>query len=329
MNSDLIIDGRLNRVRDLLWAGSDDRTLRRDAERGRVTKVLAGVYIATELWRALSDDERYLLRIAAVAGTRRGQVVFSHHSAAALLGYPVIGAWPVQVHTVVGSRSGLRSTPAIARHAVDVREDELVEVDGYVLTSPLRTARDIALVAPLAGAVTLLDRALASPPARAPHLPPVHREALLESLLRLGPARGTRRARFAAEFADAQAASPGESLSRVQLHRLRMPKPQLQVSVPKPTGGHWDVDFGWEEFALFGEFDGYFKYHREDMTRGQAPEDIVWAEKKREDAIRNTTKRSMTRWTWDIALSLPAFRRLLLEAGLRPTSARDTFPGRR
>ena len=108
-----------------------------------------------------------------------------------------------------------------------------------------------------------------------------------------------------------------------------MPKPQLQIPVPKPWSGHWDVDFGWEEYALFGEFDGYLKYHREDMTRGQAAEDIVWAEKKREDAIRNTTKRSMTRWTWDIALNLSAFRRLLLEAGLRPTLRGDTFPGAR
>ena len=328
MNS-LAIDGRLNRVRDLLWAGADDRTLRRDAERGRATKILAGVYVATDLWRALSDDERYLLRIAAVAGTRRGQAVFSHYAAAALLGYPIIGVWPVQVHTIVGAGSGLRSTPTIARHAVDVREDELVEVNGYVLTSPLRTACDLAMVAPLTSAVTLLDRALASPPAGAPHLPPVQREAVVESVLRLGTVGGTRRARFAAEFADARSESPGESLSRVQLHLLRMPKPELQVRVPKPWRGHWDVDFGWEEYALFGEFDGYLKYHREDMTRGQAPEDIVWAEKKREDAIRNATKRSMARWTWDIALSLPAFRRLLLEAGLRPTTASDTFPGRR
>ena len=271
VNSDLAIDGRLNRVRDLLWTGADDRTLRRDAERGRVTKVLAGVYIATALWHTLSDDERYLLRIAAVAGTRRGKVVFSHHSAAALLGYPVIGAWPLQVHTLVGAGSGLRSTPTIARHAMDAREDELVELNGYVITSPLRTARDLAMTAPLTSAVTLLDRALAAPPSAAPQLSPVHRDALVEAVLRLGPVRGTRRARFAAEFADGRSQSPGESLSRVQLHRLRMPKPQLQIPVPKPWSGHWDVDFGWEEYALFGEFDGYLKYHREDMTRGQAP----------------------------------------------------------
>lgn len=103
------------------------------------------------------------------------------------------------------------------------------------------------------------------------------------------------------------------------VYRLHLPKPELQVRVPNGRFRYWDVDFGWEEEALFGEFDGFGKYHRIEMTNGASPEQVVWEEKKREDAIRASTSRGMVRWSWEIALNVPALRQLLLQAGLRPT----------
>ncbi|MEO7006456.1 MAG: hypothetical protein ABI275_00455 [Terrimesophilobacter sp.] len=325
---------RLVLARELLWSGTDDRVLRRAAEHGRVVRVISGVYLDATVWNTLEEDERYLLRIAAVAGTRRASVVYSHYSAAALLGYPVIGRWPTQVHLIVGAGSGQRSSPAVVRHVMSVREDELVEVGGFLMTNPLRTVCDIARVASTATALATLDRALApvgtsnrdSEPlervfgaaSAVRQEPPLEREEILDALGRLGPVRGIRQARFVATFADGASGSPGESLSRLQIHRLHLPKPDLQVRVSNGLVRYWEVDFGWETERLLGEFDGFGKYHRSKMTKGASPEQVVWAEKKREDAIRASTKRGMVRWPWEVAHNLSALRQLLVEAGLRP-----------
>jgi hypothetical protein len=177
------------------------------------------------------------------------------------------------------------------------------------MTSPLRAVCDVARVASSATAIAMLDRALAplnstnrdseplakvfgmSPVTRTDRAP-LEREELQDALGRLGAARGIRRALFAVNFADGASGSPGESLSRLQIHRLHMPKPELQVRVPRGSGRYWDVDFGWEEEALFGEFDGFGKYHRTQMTKGKPPEQVVWEEKKRGPIDRPESYRS-------------------------------------
>jgi hypothetical protein len=308
----------VQRVRDLLWAGADDRALRRDADRGRVQRVSPGVYLDAALWAQLDDDERYLLRIAAIAGTRRARVVYSHYSALALLGYPIIGYWPSRVHTLVGADSGQRSSAHVVRHAMDVSDDELIELGGLVLTNPLRTLTDVARVASLETAVAALDRGLAGPAPLLTTEAAVEREALLESVAKLGSAPGASRAAFAIGFADAAAGSPGESVSRVNMHRLHIPKPQLQVRVFVSGGRYFDVDFGWEEFGAFGEFDGHGKYFKPEYRGDRTPEQVLIAEKKREDEIRAVTSRTFARWDWPIALSLPALRACLAASGVHP-----------
>ena len=57
-------------------------------------------------------------------------------------------------------------------------------------------------------------------------------------------------------------------------------------------------DWGWPEQEHLGEFDGRVKYGRL-LRPGQAPGDVVFAEKKREDQLRELTGWSMTRLTWD------------------------------
>ena len=55
-------------------------------------------------------------------------------------------------------------------------------------------------------------------------------------------------------------------------------------------------DFGWDEHRTIGEFDGRIKYGR--LPRpGEAVEDVVYAEKLREDAIRDEGWQ-VVRWTW-------------------------------
>jgi len=62
--------------------------------------------------------------------------------------------------------------------------------------------------------------------------------------------------------------------------------------------GRWlgRVDFGWPDLCTVGEFDGRVKYGRL-LRPGQEPGDAVFAEKCREDALREVDL-GVARWIW-------------------------------
>jgi hypothetical protein len=305
------------RVRDLALEGGPDRALRRGAERGEVTRVARGRYMTTSEWTALDLDAQYRTRIHAFAETTRTPPVFSHWSAAVLWGYPVLGKWPDAIHVTTNSAAGQHSTPGVVRHNVALGDD-IVERDGIHVTSPLRTIVDLSRVASFASGVAACDRALTEPKWKSEGFLHVPREAILERAARLTGKRGVQRLRAVAEFADGRAGSPGESLSRVQFRRLRLPAPDLQVAVTDHEGRHWYADFGWQHFGLLGEFDGLVKYTRSRYLQGRDASGVVFEEKVREDAIRAATGFRVVRWNWEIASDAAQLGRLLQGAGLRP-----------
>ena len=153
-------------------------------------------------------------------------------------------------------------------------------------------------------------------------VPAVTRDEVMDRLLRLGSARGTRRARRSVGFADAKSGSAGESLSRTGIFLAGMPMPELQVVYPHPFGED-RVDFRWKRrfqlkrMPLLGEFDGEVKYTRGEFMGGRTIDEVVWAEKRREDRLR-APGRTMVRWLWADALRPERLRAMLLNAGLRP-----------
>jgi hypothetical protein len=98
-------------------------------------------------------------------------------------------------------------------------------------------------------------------------------------------------------FADGRSESVGESRSRVLLRRLGLSPStlQLRILVPGATSPV-RVDFAWEDEQVAGEFDGRVKYGRL-LRPGQEPGDVVFEEKRREDAIRDESW-GVVRWTW-------------------------------
>ena len=74
------------------------------------------------------------------------------------------------------------------------------------------------------------------------------------------------------------------------------------------------ADFGWEKFRTLGEFDGKEKYGRL-LKPGQTAADAVFAEKRREDALRDLGWQ-IVRWIWE-DLYHPEELRRRLERALR------------
>jgi hypothetical protein len=174
-------------------------------------------------------------------------------------------------------------------HVARLRDDEVIEVDGVPVTDPIRTALDLARSLPFEAAVVNLDAAL--------HRGLLRADQLRERLLDIAGTPGSRSAARAVAFADGRSESVGESRSRVVLHRLALPAPTLQFEVTSADGtliGR--TDFAWESRRVIGEFDGRVKYGRL-LRPGQDPGDVVFQEKRREDAIRDEGW-SAVRWVW-------------------------------
>ncbi|MGY4858893.1 hypothetical protein [Cryobacterium sp. AP23] len=307
-----------------LQPDTDGRAQRREHERGGTERLRRGIYVARNVWSSADADARYLMRIHAAVLSRHTRPVVSHLSAARVWGLPILGQWPTEVHLQGGTGQTRSSKNWIAWHHDPLPDEDVTEIDGLLVTTRLRTLVDLARSQPFRSAVISLDAGIQErfllPGGRL--MPIVTRDEVMEQVLRLGSRRGTRRARHAVGFSDARSGSVGESLSRTGILLAGLPMPELQVVYPHASGED-RVDFRWKRrfhvkrMPLLGEFDGEVKYTRGEFMDGRAIEEVVWAEKRREDRLR-APGRSMARWLWADALRPERLRAVLLNAGLRP-----------
>lgn len=73
------------------------------------------------------------------------------------------------------------------------------------------------------------------------------------------------------------------------------PVPQYEIRDNSGSRSAW-VDFCWPDLRTIGEFDGKIKYGRL-LRPGQRIEDVVYAEKRREDWLRELGW-LVVRWVW-------------------------------
>lgn len=297
-------------VRSLRDVNVDDRQLRGARARGDLHRIRRGAYADANLMSSAGDDERYDLRIAAVLGTRHSPVVASHYSAARVWGFPIANPWPWEVHVTVDPESAKRTKNGVVVHRYPLTDEEIVELDGVLVTSRLRTLIDLCRIAAFRDAVVALDNALAS------DVVPLIKKDLVAALDAQGTVRGAVRAGRAIDFATPLAASPGESFSRVLMHELGFPAPELQHEFRIATGGRRFADFWWEYLRLIGEFDGQGKYFDPLYTHGRTPQQVFWNEKQRENELREQNT-GLVRWDWALLRNPAAFIRRLESAGLR------------
>jgi hypothetical protein len=277
----------------LLAAGITDDELRRLRARRRLTALWPGAYVPSDDPRLDDAVARHALAIRAATHLRRADGVVSHASAAVLHGLTLWGVPLDRVHLTRDRRSGGRRTTLRHVHTAALAADEVTGIDGIAVTSIGRTLADLARTLPFEQALVVADAAL-------------HRHRLTGALLadaaeRAAGRPGSTRARRVADAARAGAESPGETRSRIAIARAHLPTPILQYEVPE-LGAR--TDFFWEEFRTVGEFDGKVKYGRA-LRPGQDPGDVVFAEKRREDALRDLGYQ-VARWTWDELRSFDA-----------------------
>lgn len=298
----------LIRAADLRNAGEDPRSLRDAARRGELVRVRRGSYCLHERWERLDGRGRHLLHVRAVLADHRGTGIVAGRSAGAVWELPIGAVWPDAVRMLVPRRGGGSSDADVRRSFVGAGRATPAHVDGIRVTVLARTAADIARTSAFVDAVVVLDAARSLRRMTSAAFVELQREAA-ESRAE----RGWRMLDRAVAFSTDLSESPGETRTRVVIHRLGFAPPELQVRFVDEDGEMYP-DFFWREAGVALEFDGKVKYTRGRLTGGD-PSEVVWREKRREDRLRRQVRRVERATFADIARP-DRLERILLAAGV-------------
>ncbi|NMO92590.1 hypothetical protein [Actinomycetospora sp. TBRC 11914] len=241
-------DGRPFRGSEAVAAGR----ITRGALRGpHFRKLGADTYVRADV----PDDPRLAVHAAAV---RAGpDAVLTGWSACIWWECDVL-PWPPPPVELAAPDRRLRAAPGVTVNRARIRDDDIVVEDGVRVTTPLRTAYDLAVREDLDTAVVAADGL--------GHLGKFSASDLTALASDLGPRRGCRRVPEVAALMDPKAESPQETRVRLRLLRARLPHPITQYEV---WDGPWQVarvDFAWPERKLALEYDG--RDHTTDDRRG-------------------------------------------------------------
>lgn len=264
--------------------GGDPRKLSAAVEAGRLHRLRRGAYVAADVWKAASREEKAALEIHAYAATARKRAVFSHQSAAVIHGLPLLRVPQSEVHVIGRSPSGGRRSDGVRRHKWSLGLPTQ-ERDGLLVTTVPRTVLDLSAALPFRPAIVVVDAAL-----RAGE----DRDALIR-LAERSEHRAVRRVETALAFGSPLAESPGESVSRALFSQHGLPAPVLQQEFRDSEGFIGRVDFWWPHHGVIGEFDGHVKYGNRFPG---SPEERLWQEKLREDRLRRLAD-AVVRWVWE------------------------------
>lgn len=287
----------------LMAAGASKAMLATQLKSGRLLRLRHDVYLAASEW---PDDQagQHLALIRAESVATPGAAI-SHESAALVWGLPSPGfrGWeefPVSLTVPSGGRH--RRLDGAIHHLGPLPSQHLsTDTMGYTITSPARTAVDLARGRPLPDALVLLDatarltvNAYVVSPTRASYRNPRLVQAVRELLTQTAEVRGIASLTKAISLADPCRESAVESLSAGHIFRAGLAMPLFQEPIQTRRGVFYP-DCYWPEQGLVGEVDGAVKYRQ--------PDAFV-KEKEREQILRDHGYR-FVRWLGKEIMTTP------------------------
>jgi len=291
-------------AREMRAARGTARPLERAATRRELVRIAPGAYVPSHEWREAAQAERHRMIARAVSARATISPLFSHESAAAFHGIPIVGDWPDWA-TVTVRRGGSATSSAVRRIHRTLPAEDVVELhDGVRVTSLERTLVDLGATRGALSAIVAFSHARNAG---------LRLERIEESIASAGRMPGIRAVRAALRRSTDRSESPLETLVLVRCRDLGFAEPEQQRVIRGVDGIEYRVDFAWRDGAIVLEADGKLKYRAE---RGRpTPSDVLWAEKRREDAIRGRGP-VFVRAGWDDAWAGVGLERLLVAAGV-------------
>ena len=213
------------------------KEIRTLVNRGEWLRVYRGVF------RAADTTESPGFRTIAAQLRLGATVVACHDTAAQLHGFDILDA-PV-THVITARRFNTAIDGMIV-HRSSIASGDWVRRGGLWLTTPARTAIDLARSYDRMDALALLDAALRHG---------VPRAELAAELDRHVGKRGYRHARELFGYATGKAESPMESRTLLRCLDAGLPIPEQQIYVPIPFGTNRWLDLGWRKWKIGLDYD--------------------------------------------------------------------------
>lgn len=289
-----------------------------EIQRLRAGKVLhsvrRGVYASSSSYAALGGLARHRVDTQAALLRLHVPTTLSHETAAVWTEMALLRPELETLHVTRAELRVSRREAGIHHHPGSLPTGHSVVIDGVMVTSPARTAVDIARRTDFARGLAATDSCLRSG---------TPREELQGVMEYCASWPGARDASGAVCAADGRAANPGESWSRAVLIEAGHEPTHLQYEVRDEDGLVGFSDFAWLDRLTLGEFDGRLKYAVPPGADAETAARVVWAEKWREDRFR-AKGFEVVRWGWEDLFHPARLVARLLAAFARADSRRRT-----
>lgn len=270
--------------------GYDDKAVGAMLRAGVWHRFRRGYYTFRDSWTSLNDVARHRVRSRAVMHSLGPAVALSHVSGVLAHGMFQWGSSLDRVHVTRLDGGASRIEGDVVHHRGSWVEEDLVEVDGLLVIRAERCAIEHGSMISSEASLVTLDSLL--------HRELCDEQALRRQFARMGSWPGVQHLHIPVRLADVGAESPGESRGRWLFWTAGLPAPQSQFEVHDAAGRLVGTcDWGWPHHKCLGEFDGKIKYGRL-LKPSQEPGDVVFAEKQREDLLREITGFGMIRLVW-------------------------------
>lgn len=270
--------------------GYTTRSFDRVYQSGAWHRFRHGYYTFPDIWAGLDVFGKHRLRCRAVVHSMGSGVILSHVSSLVWQGIEPWDADLRRVHTTRHDHGAGRIEGDVAHHVAKVVEGDVVEIDGLRCTVADRAAMESATRVDAERALCLFNQVL--------HAGMCDEAQLFERFDWMARWPRTRHLHIPIRLADARCETVGESRGMWLFWSNGLPAPEPAYKIYDAAGTmRYICDWGWGQRNVYGEFDGKVKYGRL-LRPGQQAGDVVFAEKQREDDIRDLTGGKMFRLTW-------------------------------
>jgi hypothetical protein len=271
-------------------AGYDDKAVSLMVRTKVWTRFRRGYFSFTDLWTTLGDVGRHRVRSRAVLHSLGGAVALSHVSGVVAHDIESWGVDLSRVHVTRLDGGSGRVEGDVVHHVGTCTRDDLVEVDGLRTLTPARCVIECGTTATSEAALVLFNSLL--------HSGVAEPDDLYRQFEAMSSWPGLRHLHVPIRLARPRVESIGESRGMWVFWTTGIPRPEVQFEVRDPDGRLIGTcDWGWPDHRLLGEFDGRVKYGRL-LRPDQDPGEVVFAEKHREDELREVSGYSMLRLVW-------------------------------
>lgn len=276
--------------KELLAAGYSERVLAAALKSGSFARPRRGAYVDGTEWRRLDPEHQYAVRSRAAYLQRRTDLWLSHTTAVALTGGPLWGLSLADVHVTRDDQRSGRHEAGIRQHGGRIRPDDVVAEHGTRFSTPLRAALEVATVGPFASALAVANFYL-------------HRGDFTASQLadrydaEMDRWPHSLHTRLVIQLVNPKIESVGETRVALFLWRRGLVVPEVQLVIRDGFEVVARLDFADPDRGFWIEFDGRVKYEKY-LRPGESAADVVVAEKRREDRVRQITGWRCFRIVW-------------------------------